>query len=192
VPALNIRHNKRFRPAKLFNLLPYLDCSLFYSGRDLFAHSDVIGNDMQSFNSKYYAFHVWLLTIIAAPLLQVLFIVFYQGITNFFEPFQAYFFLLVSGAIISAPSLAVYFLAYKVLRPAAITDLLLKLTLSVLAVTLFFTTKAMLDSIMKTNFYHPKNLAFIFSYSACIVFAGLYCKLPAKALPITERLSKSG
>ena len=135
---------------------------------------------MQNSNSKNYPLNVWLTTITIAPLLQILFIIFYHSTADIFETFQAYLFLIVLSAIISIPSLVIYYLIYKALRLISVADILTKLILSILAIALFLVTKAILDSIIKSAFYHPKNIAFIINYSTCILITGFYFKLPAK------------
>ena len=129
---------------------------------------------MKTIQDPYYPFKVWFTTILTAPLLQVVFIVFYLGHGGVSDFFSALIFLILFSILFSIPILVIFFASYTFLNSKIKYVWLLKFILLSICIVLFLSTDYSVMYFFNKGYEHIKSKFFVFAYSICIVTFGIY------------------
>ena len=130
---------------------------------------------MKYFSIKYYPIKVWLTTILAASILQSIFILAYHDFINYIDFLPSLFDLILFSFLFSLPSFLLYYLVLFFLQSYKISNLLKQALGAGFAILCMLITYYFIHSILGGDLYHPKTLFFLIIYPICIVlFSFLY------------------
>ena len=132
------------------------------------------------FKVTYYPFKVWLTTIIVAPFLQSIFILFYHDFNSVGDFIPSLFSLLLFSFLFSLPSFLFYYLIVFFLEKYQVHGLLVKCIGAILAIVFMLMTYYSLQNIMSGDINHPKTIFFLFAYSICIALSSLLYNLTSQ------------
>ena len=132
---------------------------------------------MRYFSIKYYPIKVWLTTILAASLLQSVFILIYHDFTNYTDFFPGLFDLILFSFLFSLPSFFLYYLVLFFLQNYKTSNLLRQTLGAGFAILCLLITYYFIHDIMGGDLFHPKTLFFLIIYSICIVLFSFLYKL---------------
>jgi hypothetical protein len=128
---------------------------------------------MRQFKVTYYPFKVWLTTILVAPLLQSIFILFYHKSDSLGDFILSLFSLIVFSFLFSLPSFLFYFLSIVFLEKYQINNWLVKCIGAILAIVFMLLTYYSLHNIMGGDLTHPKTMFFLSAYTIWIALSSL-------------------
>jgi hypothetical protein len=125
------------------------------------------------FGRPYYPYKVYLTTILGAPILNYLLAVIFNSnsATDFFLGSLV---MITFGALLSLPSLVIYYIAFRLLCVSNIKYLFVKVYSALIACFLFMVNTAPFTSFQFSN---SKSISFVGAYCLTVIVASLLYKI---------------